>query len=122
MAFGNNHLYLTSAHTGKVVHQIDCTTRSASPICCLGWGINITGDYKIKHERRRVGPEASLDDLLSQGVKHESDTLPDLPRDLAFLDVDALLPRLSSLALGGLEYQAHAPRHSLYKLTSIVQG
>lgn len=122
MAFSNNHLYLTNAHTGKVVHQIDCTTRSASPICCLGWGINITGDCKIKNERRKIGPEASLDDLLSPGVKHESDALPDLPRDLAFLDVEALLPGLSSLALGGLEYRALTPKDSFYELTSIVQG
>jgi len=66
--------------------------------------MNVTGDYKIKYERHKADPETSLDDLLSQGVKRESGTLPDLPRDLAFLDVEALLPRLSSLALGGAEY------------------
>lgn len=114
MAFGNNHLYLTNAHTGKVVHQLDCTTRSASPICCLGWGINVTGDYKINHERHEVGPEASSDDLLGQAVKRESDTLPNLPRDLAFLDVEALLPRLSSLALGGVEYWTPTPKDPSY--------
>ena len=103
VAFGNNHLLLTSAHTGKVVHQFDCTTHSQSPICCLGWGVSFTGDYKIKCEKDKLGPDTSLDDLLSQGTKAASDAQRDLPRDLAFLDVEALLPRLSSLALEGVE-------------------
>lgn len=102
-AFENKRIYLTSAHTGKVVHELDCSSRSHAAVCCIGWGVNSTGESDIKHEEAKQGPEAVLDDILSQGIKHGSDAPPDLPRDLAFLDVEALLPRLSSLSFGGVE-------------------
>ena len=103
VAFGNSILYLINAHTGKVVHQVDCTARSTSPICCLGWGNNSTAGHKTKQGKDKQGPGTSLEDLSKLGTNGASESPPDLPRDLAFLDVEALLPRLSSLALSGVE-------------------
>ena len=51
------------------------------------------------------GPDESLDELLKGlGKTTAPDEVPDLPADLAFLDVESLLPKLSPLALGGAEY------------------
>ena len=96
---------MTSAHTGKVIHQIDFTSHSKSQICCLGWSINFTGDQDTLRFPNGAGPDESLDELLKRlGKTTAPDEVPDLPADLAFLDVESLLPKLSPLALGGAEY------------------
>ena len=46
----------------------------------------------------------TLDDILSQTVQaYASDTISDLPRDLASLDVEGALPKLGVLSSGGKE-------------------
>ena len=103
-AYDNNSLSLTNAHTGKVIHQIDCSAYSKSQICCLGWGINFTDGNKISLELDKFKDEVTLDDLISQNPRSKSvDTVPDLPLDLALLDVEAFLPKLSPLSSGGIE-------------------
>lgn len=104
VAFSNNFLYLTNAHTGKLMHQIDCSAHSDSPICCLGWGSNFADIVAVRTQAEKVGGEVNLDDLLSQAANvNESQSLADLPRDLAFLDIERTLPKLSSLSSGGKE-------------------
>ncbi|KAL8831838.1 MAG: hypothetical protein Q9191_000627 [Dirinaria sp. TL-2023a] len=79
-----------------------------------GWGINLVDADTLQIPRDKLGREASLDDLFSPGAKRSaSDSPPDLPRDLAFLDVEALLPRLSSLSSGGVEDEVFDSRMSL---------
>ena len=87
-----------------MVHQVDCSAYSKSQICCLGWGVNFTDGNKTGVELDKVKQEVMLDDVLSQssGVK-SMDTVPDLPLDLALLDVEASLPKLSPLSSGGIE-------------------
>ncbi len=103
-AYDNNSLSLTNAHTGKVVHQIDCSPYSESQICCLGWGINLTDGNKVRLELDKFKDELTLDDMTSQNPRAKSmDTVPDLPLDLALLDVEASLPKLSPLSSGGIE-------------------
>ena len=103
-AYDNNSLSLTNAHTGKVVHQIDCSEYSKSQICCLGWGVNFTDGNKAGLELDKLEREVMLDDVLSQSSRVKSmDTVPDLPLDLALLDVEASLPKLSPLSSGGIE-------------------
>lgn len=102
--YENNSLSLTNAHTGKVVHQIDCSAYSKSQICCLGWGINFTDDNKIRLDLDRFKDEVTLDDKISQNPRVKCmDAVPDLPLDLALLDVEASLPKLSPLSSGGIE-------------------
>lgn len=103
-AYDNNSLTLTNAHTGKVVHQIDCSAYSKSQICCLGWGINFTDGNKVSLELAKFKDEVTLDDTISQNPRVKlMDPLPDLPLDLALLDVEASLPKLSPLSSGGIE-------------------
>ena len=103
MAFSNHLLSLTNAQTGKVVHQIDCSTYSASQVCCLGWGTNFT-DVQAIREQIRIS-NLTLDDMLSQGQQtYFADTLSDLPMELAFLDIEGALPKLGTLPASGKEY------------------
>lgn len=103
-AYDNNILSLTNVHTGKVIHQIDCSAYSKSQICCLGWGINFTDGNKVSLELNKFKNEVTLDDMISQNLRVKSmETVPDLPLDLALLDVEASLPKLSPLSSGGIE-------------------
>ena len=103
-AYDDSSLSLTNAHTGKVVHQIDCSAYSKSQICCLGWGINLTDGNKIGLELHKSKDKVALEDTISQDSRVKSmDTVSNLPLDLALLDVEASLPKLSPLSSGGIE-------------------
>lgn len=103
-AYDDSSLSLTNAHTGKVVHQIDCSAYSKSQICCLGWGINFTDGNKIDLEPHKSKDKVALEDTISQDSRVKSmDTVSNLPLDLALLDVEASLPKLSPLSSGGIE-------------------
>ncbi len=102
--FSNNSLSLTNAHTGKVVRQIDCSKYSKTQICCLGWGSNFTEASKVNDQVNKLKGELSLDDVISRNPQAKAlDSVLDLPLDLAFLDVEASLPKLSPLSSGGIE-------------------
>lgn len=104
VAFNNNIVYLTNAHTGKLMHQIDFTAHVNSQICCLGWGVNSGDVFTLRTTFENVGGELSLDNPLDQRNKGVRSHLPsDLPGDLAFLDIEQVLPRLSPLSSGGKE-------------------
>lgn len=100
VAFSNRLIYLINAHTGKMIHQIDYTTHSTTQVCMLGWGVNFADVIAARKQAEKWQGESTLDDILSQEIQlNESNFLPDLPRDLAFLDVEGALPKLSSLSL-----------------------
>ncbi len=102
--FSNNSLSLTNAYTGKVVHQIDCSTYSETEICCLGWSINFTEASQVNDRVNKLKGELTIDDVISRNPQAKAlDAVPDLPLDLAFLDVEASLPKLSPLSSGGIE-------------------
>ena len=104
VAYSNHTLTLTNAQTGKITHQIDCSAYSKSPLCCLGWGMNFTDSDKTISQINDLKGELTLDDILSHNPQTKTiDSVPDLPLDLAFLDVEASLPKLSILSSGGIE-------------------
>lgn len=104
VAFSNSFVYLTNAHTGKLMQQIDFSARANSQICCLGWGVNLGDVFTSRTQTEKFGKGLSLDDLLSQrNSRGASHLASDLPRDLAFLDIEQVLPRLSPLSSGGKE-------------------
>ena len=87
-----------------MVHQIDCSAYSKSQICCLGWGISLTDGHKVRLKLDKSKDEVTLEDMISQNPRVKSmDTVPDLPLDLALIDVEASLPKLSPLSSGGIE-------------------
>lgn len=102
--FSNNTLTLTNAHTGKVVHQVDCSTYSKAQICCFGWGVNFTEASKVYDQVNKLKGGLTLDDVINRNPQATAlNSVSDLPLDLAFLDVEASLPKLSPLSSGGIE-------------------
>ena len=103
-AYDNSSLLLANVNTGKVVHQIDCSAHSKSQICCLGWGMHFTDGNTVGPELDKLKEKLTVDDMINQnpGVNSKC-TVPDLPLDLALIDVEASLPKLSPLPPGGIE-------------------
>ena len=103
-AYSNNSLSLTSAHTGKIIHYIDCSAYSKSRICCLGWGVNFTDTKRMTEQIKDLEGEITLDDIISRNPQIKAiDAIPDLPMDLAFLDIETSLPKLSPLSSAGIQ-------------------
>ena len=74
-------------------------------VCCLGWGLNFTDAESVKRRLQDVKDDVTLDDILSQSVRaYTTDAVSDLPRYLAYLDIEGALPKLSVLSSGGKEY------------------
>ena len=97
-------MFLTNVNTGKVMHQLDCSAHSQSPFSCLGWGVNFTDSTAVRKRVEVAGGTLELDDLLRNGVNAKaSQETPDLPADLAFIDVESSLPKLSTLVSSGGE-------------------
>lgn len=83
---------------------MDCSPYSKSQICCLGWGINFTESSKVSDQIRKLKGEVTLDDIIARNpAANAMDEVLDLPLDLASLDIEALLPKLSPLSSGGIE-------------------
>lgn len=102
VAFSNNMIHLTNAHTGKTIYQIDGSVYSSSHICSLGWAVNVADMQAIRAgtENPSDGP-SSIDTL---GHRNEpNNSIPNLPNEMASLDVEGILPKLSSLSPGGKE-------------------
>lgn len=104
VAFSNFLIYLTNAHTGKMIQQIDYSVHSKKQINMLGWGVNFADVHAARKKAKKLQSEAPLVDVFSQEIhSNEPSSLPDLPRDLAFLDVEEVLPKLSSLSISSAE-------------------
>ena len=100
IAFSTLSVSLISAQAGRAVHQIHSLAFPKARVSCLGWGLNFT----YKNGPGIVGPTLDLDELLSRGSQSQPSGLPlDLPTELAFLDIEGILPRLSALPAGGKE-------------------
>ena len=104
-ASGDHCLTLTNAHTGKTVHKLDCAQYSQSEVSCLGWGVNVTETKKLNEQFASLRGSLDLEGVNDTPPQMKTaDSNPDLPLDLAFLDVESSLPKLSPLAAGGFEY------------------
>lgn len=104
VALSNQILSLTNCHTGKVIQRVDCSTFSQSQVCCLGWGVILTERESLSQQIEKLMSKVDLDGVISRNPQLKAlDALADLPKDLAFLEVEAALPKLSPLSAGGIE-------------------
>ena len=54
---------------------------------------------------KKPDADLSIVDIIDYKSKSQGmDVVPDLPLDLAFLDIESLLPKLGQLPFGGLEW------------------
>lgn len=90
---------LIGAESSKTVHQFSIGD-NVSGITCLGWASSLTS-RKTDSNNSKGGP-ATWESLLAQertGSKKNSAL--DLPRDLALIDIEVSLPKLSVLSADG---------------------
>jgi len=105
VAFSDSSVTLISARTGKAVHQIQYQDQSSTKICCLGWGANLTDVKGTRVRLDNLPDKISLDDIFNRGSQgQDAQTQLDLPIELAFLDIEAVLPKLSVLPARDKEY------------------
>ncbi|KAI9831026.1 MAG: hypothetical protein M1819_005264 [Sarea resinae] len=105
---------LISADTGKIVHHLGGSASSDSNITCLGWGLNFTDGKTIQTTLGGSANGLSLDDVLIQvAYAHAPKAELDLPRDLALLDIEGALPKLSVLPSGTKNDEIFSSRASM---------
>lgn len=105
VAFSDSSVALISAQTGKAVHQIQYQDQSSTKICCLGWGANLTDAEGTRIRLDNLPDKVSFDDIFNRGTEgQDAQTQIDLPTELAFLDIEAVLPKLSVLPARDKEY------------------
>ena len=83
---------------------------------CVGWGVNFTDSKAAQRHLHESAGQISVDDLLSPGVypsKAGAMLKADLPRELALLDIESSLPKLSTLPATGGEDDVFSSRASL---------
>lgn len=74
----------------------------ATDVTCLGWGVNFTDTAEARARVESSG--LSLDEVLSHVfLGQTNEAFPDLPRDLALLNIEDTLPKLSVLSSGTRE-------------------
>lgn len=98
----DSSIFLVSAHTGKVMYEKDGLASTKSPICCVGWG----STFMTTRHDQKVGLKfedgMTLDEFIAAANESkDSHQVPNLPVELAFIDVACTLPKLSTLPLGG---------------------
>lgn len=93
MAWSDGVVRLVGAESNKTVHQIS-TSDQTMEITCLGWASNSTvppgAEDSWKQSIANAKAETSWDS-----------SLLDLPLDLAFIDIESCMPKLSVLPAGG---------------------
>lgn len=127
VACGDGSLRVISAYNGKTVHHYpvyqsrgdDDSTEEQPPlpkVTCLGWGVNFTDSKAAQKNLHESAGQISVDDLLSPGVnpsKAAALLKADLPRELALLDIESSLPKLSTLPATGAEDDLFSSRASI---------
>lgn len=120
----DNIIRILSAYSGKTVHQLPCgpslasssiasvpTSSPVSPVgpapcvSCLGWGMNFTDGKSALKSLQDAEGRLTVDDLLSTEMQLSkiAQLKADLPRELAMLDMERSLPKLSTLPSTGNE-------------------
>ncbi|KAE8377835.1 putative anaphase-promoting complex component Cut20/Apc4 [Aspergillus bertholletiae] len=121
VACADNTIRIISAYSGKTVHHypayegqndVDRSVR----VTCLGWGANFTDSKATQQQLKEAAGQISVEDLLSSDV-HPSKAAAllkaDLPRELALLDIESSLPKLSTLPATGSDDDVFSSRASI---------
>lgn len=111
VACADSTIRVISAYSGKTVHHYPAYSPPGEPepdlkVTCLGWGVNFTDSKVAQRQLHEAAGQLSVEDLLSldaQPSKAAALLKADLPRELALLDIESSLPRLSTLPSTGGE-------------------
>lgn len=126
VACGDGTVRIISSYSGKTVHHYPTYAQDDAPssipaqpspkTTCLGWGVNFTDSHAAELHLRNSAGQLSIEDLLSSSV-HTSKAAAlikaDLPRELALMDIESSLPKLSTLPATGSEDDLFSSRASI---------
>ncbi|KAH8434213.1 putative anaphase-promoting complex component Cut20/Apc4 [Aspergillus melleus] len=121
VACADNTIRVISSYSGKTVHHYPAYQApgdSAQPIkvTCLGWGVNFTDSKSAQRNLQEAAGHITIEDLLTPNVhpsKAAAVLRADLPRELALLDIETSLPKLSTLPATGGDDDVFSSRSSL---------
>ncbi|KAI9373101.1 anaphase-promoting complex, cyclosome, subunit 4-domain-containing protein [Aspergillus egyptiacus] len=112
---------IISAYSGKTVHhyqahRLQGESQTGVKTTCLGWGVNFTDSKVAQRQLQESAGQLSVEDLLSLDVQPSKAAAllkADLPRELALLDVESSLPKLSTLPPTGGDDDVFSSRASI---------
>ncbi|OAL68394.1 anaphase-promoting complex component Cut20/Apc4 [Trichophyton rubrum] len=125
VACSDNRIRLLSSYSGKMVHSLTAEPaqvpfsspqRPSGSISCIGWGVSFAETESLLKNLKDPEGKLSLDDLLMSDTKlsaHLGFLKEDLPRELALLDIEGSLPKLSTLPSTGDDDDVFSSRVSL---------
>ncbi|KAL4909877.1 hypothetical protein BDW74DRAFT_165214 [Aspergillus multicolor] len=119
VACADSTVRVISAYSGKIAHHYPAHGESGEQslkVTCLGWGVNFTDSKVARRQLHEAAGQLSVDDLLSldmQPSKAAALLKADLPRELALLDIESSLPRLSTLPSTGSDDDVFSSRASI---------
>ncbi|MCJ1311524.1 hypothetical protein MMC25_005196 [Agyrium rufum] len=113
IAYDDLSVSLINSQTGKAVTEIHCSSRSTSPICTLSWNTTFTNLHAFQAMLLKKDGQHKIEEFLTKPEILGGLLPPNLPDEFGFLDVEHILPRLSTLPLGGQEDDVFSLRTSL---------
>lgn len=127
VACADNTTRIISSYSGKTIHHYSAywpqddksvsqpAARSAN-ITCLAWSGNFNSSKAAQRYMHDVSGQGCVEDLLSPDV-HPAQAAAllkaDLPRELALLDIECSLPKLSTLPSSGSDGDVFSARASI---------
>ncbi|KAL4934471.1 putative anaphase-promoting complex component Cut20/Apc4 [Aspergillus undulatus] len=115
VACADSSIRIISAYSGKTAYHYSAGPEGTK-VTCLGWGVNFTDSNVAQRQITEAAGQLSVEDLLSLDAtpsKAAALLKADLPRDLALLDVESSLPRLSTLPSTGGDDDVFSSRQSI---------
>lgn len=101
IAWSDVTVRLIGAESNKTVHQITVSEEEDTEVTCLAWTTYSAASKSLGDILAEAGP---WKDATVGGLKGKNAQLLDLPRDLAAIDIESSLPKLSVLPSGGTTY------------------
>ncbi|CAD6442860.1 c06f7089-702f-465a-9a30-5ce32c70bb1d [Sclerotinia trifoliorum] len=114
IAWSDGSVRLVGAESTKVVHHFSATSddQDFSGITCMSWSSNTIG-RKVANKTSKLVPNTLKNIFANDSELSTGKGALDLPRDLALLDIEPSLPKLSVLPTGGTSDEVFSSRSSL---------
>ncbi|OBT60964.1 hypothetical protein VE03_09769 [Pseudogymnoascus sp. 23342-1-I1] len=111
IAWSDGTVRLIGAESNKTVHQVTVSEEEDIEVTCLAWTSYSAASKTLGDILAEAGP--LWKSATGIGAKGKSAQLLDLPRDLAAIDIESSLPKLSVLPSGGTTEDIFSSRASL---------
>lgn len=112
IAWSDGTVRLIGAESNKTVHQITVSEEEDTEVTCLAWTLYSAASKSLGDILAEASP--LWKSATGGGTKGKSAQLLDLPRDLAAIDIESSLPKLSVLPSGGTTYAPQSSFKGLY--------